>query len=310
MPRQPYVNSSIFLPLSKLPIIKFTFGFGRFVNKSLSKKVFAPLTKITYLQTSFAALPAMVSVHSSLQILIVVIEPTFPVQVLNNNSLQVLQKFNSSLTDLTMALLKLQRVEDYTFSWTPSLLILGLANNQIYYVAENAFYGLNSLRELNLYNNLLIHIPSGALEVFRKSASLVSLSLGANRIIELSTKDTFSAVSHSLTYLNLDISTKVSVIHINWIGLLHHLKTLIFSCSRDCHLSPHIFIESRRLLPSLQSVTIKSLGTVELYSHNLFAPCFQSWKSLMHLLQRSCLIRFFAVLKHALTWKSLICQEP
>ena len=61
-------NSRVFLPLGKLPIRTFAFGMAWFIDGlSMSKEVFAPLTNITYLQTSMIALPAMVSVHSCLQ---------------------------------------------------------------------------------------------------------------------------------------------------------------------------------------------------------------------------------------------------
>ena len=256
---QLYINSNVFLPLSKLPIKTFVFGWA-WVGKhqSISKEVFAPLTNMTYLQTSIVALPAMVSVYSSLQFLYIIAEPKCPVLVLNNTSLQVLQKLNASLTELIMTLVLLQRVEDHTFTWTPNLFTLGLNHNQISYIAKNAFYELNSLQTLSLYNNSLTYVPSDALEVFRKSASLQCLDLGKNRITELVKKDTFSAISNSVTYLNLDISNKLSEIHINWIGNLQHLKNLTFTIN-TIGSSSYIIIESER--PSLQTLDIRNIGT-------------------------------------------------
>ena len=87
--------------------------------------------------------------------------------------LQVLEKFNSSLSHLTIQYQPLlQRIEDDSFIWTPNLLTLKLDNNEINYLAKYAFNGLVTLQELNLASNDLRVVPSDALEVFRKSVSL------------------------------------------------------------------------------------------------------------------------------------------
>ena len=172
----------------------------------------------------------------------------------------MLQKWNTSLERLSINLLILERIEDYAFIWIPNLCILKLHNNQINYLANDAFYGLNSLQQLLLVRNSLTRISFDAFEVFRKSASLQHLDLSSNRISKLIDKDSFSAVSTSLSYLNLDINYKARIVTTEWIGVLENLKHLTLTCSNTIS---YILMKSDRPLPLLQTFQISDFGTVE-----------------------------------------------
>ena len=259
---QSNIRSSVFLPLSNLPIRAFIFqwAFGD-DYQPIDKKVFAPLTGIRYLITQYESLPAMNSLQCpSLETLALIIGRYVNVPVIDKTSLQVLEKWNTSLIELRMLLVLLQRVEDHTFTWIPNLLILDLDRNKINFIAKNAFYGLNTLEELILSNNSLTSVPD-ALEVFRISTSLQHLDLGTNKIIWPLASDTFSAVSNSLTYLNLAISNTFSNIPTNWIGTLQHLSELTLTSSDSQILTSSIKLNMSR--PTLQSLTIRYIGTIE-----------------------------------------------
>ena len=115
-----------------------------------------------------------------------------------------------------MVLFFLRRVEDYTFIWTPNLITLQMTPNQINYIAKDAFYGLNSLQELDLSNNSMTEI-SYAFEVFRNSISLRHIDLSSNRITSFTAEDVFHAVSTSLKYLNFDINNAGRTANTNWL---------------------------------------------------------------------------------------------
>ena len=259
-PIETNVSSETFHPLRKLPLKVFSFLFWMAdMNLSITKNMFAPLTSnIHTIQTSLTALPAIPSVHYPFQTLM--LKPdSISLHVVDNSSFQVLQKWNSTLQSLFLILLTLERVEDYAFIWVSSLRVLDLSNNQINYVAKYAFYGLNFLQQLILRENSLTYLPSDALEVFRKSASLQFLDLGSNEIIKLIDQNAFSAVSTSLSYLNLEINYK-ALVSTNWISLLQNLKHLTLTCPGNlCS----IRITSDRSLPSLQTIQFINYQSVE-----------------------------------------------
>ena len=253
------ISSDTIYPLRNLPLRDFAFGwFWADEIHSISKDVFQPLTSnITQLITVFAALPALLSLQYPCQTLLLYSADSSP-QVVDNTSLQVLQKWNTSLEILFLTLLNWERVEDYTFIWISSLIILDLSDNNINYLAGNAFYGLNSLLQLFLSDNSLTFISSDALEVFRKPASLQYLDLSSNVITKFIDRDVFSSVSTSLSYLNFEISSKLSIFYTSWIGLLHNLKHLLLTCKNPCI----IYISSDRSVSSLQTIQITNIVIV------------------------------------------------
>ena len=155
----------------------------------------------------------------------------------------------------------MERVEDYAFIWVFNLHTLDLSDNSINYLAKDAFYGLNSLLHLILYGNSLTSIPSDALEVFGKYAPFQYLDLSFNSITELINHDTFSAVSTSLSYLNLEISYKIHIISTKWVGLLQNLKHLTLTCTTP--LTCTFLITSNRSLSSLQTIKIINIEIVK-----------------------------------------------
>ena len=204
------------------------------------------------MKISFGAFPAMVSLHSPLQDLKLRADKGSPF-VLNNSSLQVLQKWNSSLECLEILLTTVRKVEDRTFIWTPNLLLLNLSNNQIKHIANDAFYGLNSLQQLLLSHNSLTDIPCDALEVFKKSSSLQQLDLNSNNIAGSIDHRAFSAISSTLRILKLQTSNGAGQTDTNWISVLQNLTQLTLTFN-DAH--SDVFIESEKPLVLLHTIQI------------------------------------------------------
>ena len=216
------------------------------------------------MQTAFSGLSAVTSLRYPCQTLILTAESRTGqghlLDKLDKNSLQILQKWNTSLEKLGVHFLNLERIEEHAFVWILNIRILDLSNNKINYAAKNAFYGLICLQQLILASNLLIHIPFDAFEVFRRSASLQYLDLSSNGITNIIDKDSFSAVSTSLSYLNLEINYIARIVSTDWIGLLENLKHLTLTCrSYICH----ILMNSERLLPLLQTIQISNFQRLE-----------------------------------------------
>ena len=159
------ISTSTLHALKNVPLEIFLFAYwfndisiSHFINKG----VFAPLTQIGTLYTPFSALPAMDSLLSPFEHLVITAELT-DVEVLNEQTFQTLTKCNVFLKQLTVHLVTLKRVEDHTCIWTFNLLILELDNNYINYLARGAFYGLNSLQKLTISHNSLAELPCDAL---------------------------------------------------------------------------------------------------------------------------------------------------
>ena len=74
-------------------------------------------------------------------------------------------------------------------------------------MGKYAFNGLVTLQELNLAFNDLKVVPSDALEVFRKFASLEYLDLRSNSISINIANDAFLAISASLSTFKLSTIT-------------------------------------------------------------------------------------------------------
>ena len=262
-PIKTNISSDSFHPLRKLPLRMFTFGWlwsGEVHSMTISKDAFAPLTSnVTRVQTSFSGLSAIPSLRYPCQSLALTGE-SGETLLLDKSSLQMLQKWNTSLERLSINLLSLERIEDYAFIWISNLRILRFHNNEINYLANNAFYGLNSLQQLILASNAFIRIPFNAFEVFRKCTSLQYLDLSSNGITKPIDKYSFSAISNSLSYLNLDINYKVNIATTDWISILGNLKHLTLTCSSNvCY----IRLTSDRLLPLLQSIQVSDFRTLE-----------------------------------------------
>ena len=164
IPFETQVYSDTLHQLRDLPLRVFTcVWFWEIGSPTISKDVFASLpSNITHIQTSFALLPAIPLLQCPCQYLYLSHDVSAP-QVVDINSLQVLQKWNKSLEILYLRLGSLERIEDHTFIWIPNLLTLNLQKNDISYLAKYAFYGLNSLQQLILSDNLLTYVPSDAL---------------------------------------------------------------------------------------------------------------------------------------------------
>ena len=119
-----------------------------------------------------------------------------------------------------------ERVEDNTFIWTPNLLMLDLAFNQIKHLTKNAFHGLHALEHLHLVANSLTEVPYEAFDVFKNSMSLKHLDLSSNRIVigDIA-QHAFSSVS-SLTRLQLEGNVMEKFTPIEWMDFLQNLKHL------------------------------------------------------------------------------------
>ena len=236
-------------PLSNLPLTHFAFGWWEKDDTLSINNMFAPLTSILHLRIPYEALPALKSLDSPLQYL-VIFKGKYSPKVVDNTSLQVLQKWNKSLESFRLSLKVLKRIENCAFKWIPSLLTLNLTLNQITYLSKESFFGLKFLLRLDLSHNSLSHVPSDALKVFSKYTFLQYLDISFNKLDEMNVQDAFSAVSSSLNYLNLGFNNIFFINNINWTSLLQNLTDLTLTCS-DCS-DPIIRIDSYTQLPSLQ----------------------------------------------------------
>ena len=222
---QTDLTADTFQQLSHSPLQELYFVWIWKTQKyTIDDETFAPLAKLTKLNTNIDALHALKFVHSQLSYLKLFFETTTPhMVVVNMTTLQVLQKWNTSLTHLTLSLYRLQQIDDYSFIWTPNLISLDLSENVINHLTKHAFYGLKSLQKLLLNANHLSKVPSEALEVFRKYATLQYLDLSSNRIGNIP-QDAFSTVSSSLIYLNVEIQYHVLATDVKWINLFQTLN--------------------------------------------------------------------------------------
>ena len=251
---------NIFQPLCNLPLTTFKFSWWEKDDSFSFSNMFEPLTSISFLIISYDALPAIKSLDSPLQNLILFNDKN-NIEVVESTSFQILQKWNTSLETFGLYLEVLKRIEDCTFEWIPNLLSLDLSGNQINHLGGKSFYGLKSLYELDLSQNSLSKVPSDAFKVLSKYASLQYLNLNSNNLDEMIVQDAFSAVSSSLNRLNLGFNSKIFVIdNINWIRSLQNLKDLTLTCS-DCSAS-NIIIDSYVQIPSLQKLQISAFPQV------------------------------------------------
>ena len=222
---QTDITSYTFQQLSYSPLQEFTFEwFWKSDQYTIDRETFAPLDNLTSLTTSSLALPALQSACSPLYHLELHYKPV-KYSVVNITTFQVLQNFNSTLTHLTLiwSFTPPQLIDDYSFIWTPNLIILELKWSFIKHLAKHAFFGLNSLQKLTLHRNYLFKVPSEALEVFRKSATLQHLDLSSNWISNIP-QDAFAAVSSSLTHLNMDNNFLQSLVSTTWLNLFRKLN--------------------------------------------------------------------------------------
>ena len=222
---QTDITSDTFQQLSHSPLQDLTFLWSWKWDNYTIGEIFAPLAKLTQLAISVTALPVLESVHSPLYKLEMYNFPTMSdLSVVNTTTLQVLQKWNKSLTHLTLLFIVLQQIDDYSFIWTPNLATLDLAQNKINHLAKHAFCRLRYLQKLLLNRNRLSEVPSEALQVFRKPATLQYLDLSQNGILNIP-EDAFSALSSSLTYLNIeDKHTDRGLTYTEWMNLLQKLN--------------------------------------------------------------------------------------
>ena len=222
---QTDITADTFQQLSHSPLQELYFVWGWKIQKyTIDDETFAPLANLTELTIRIDAFPALESLHSQLYSLY--LYPTFPFSdmvVVNVTTLQVLQKWNASLTHLVLYFATLQQIDDYSFVWTPNLISLDLSENEINHLTKHAFYGLKSLQKLLLNENHLSEVPSEALEVFRKYATLQYLDLSSNRITNIP-QDAFSAVSSSLIYLNVETQYSRTRTYVEWINLFQTLN--------------------------------------------------------------------------------------
>ena len=246
------ITNEILFPLSRASLQELDFHWiwlnSRF---SIESHVFAPLANVTTLIAPFSPIPVLESLNSPLNVLSLKTPADHNLYkdflVVSKKTLQVLQKWKSSLTVLQVNTGIVQRVEDFTFIWTPSLLILDLGINEINYLEQNAFYGLTLLENLILTANLLYAVPSGALEVFKNCASFQHLDLSSNKITGTIENDAFSAVSSSLIYLDLQSNSFATVGRYKptvWLSLFQKLDYLVLGDQTQSNMRIEIQLQS------------------------------------------------------------------
>ena len=246
------LTMNTFVPLSHLPLETFTFAWYRIpIKYTLDGEIFATLTNVTELFTPWKALPSSESVPPLLSYLKLVTQWRNTLTEVDRTTLQHLQKLNSSLTYLSINLVTVKVVNDYSFIWTQNLTTLDLSMNEINHLSTHAFHGLRSLKTLLLNINQLSQVPSGALEVFRYS-TLQYLDLSANKISNIAT-NAFSALGSSLKYLTIEGNE--FVFHVDWLEFLAKLNHDFIKGMVD------ILIHEYFPLPLLQTFQITSTNS-------------------------------------------------
>ena len=222
-----YIRNDTFHNFSHLPILTFYFYVSNFLGYTcvVEKGIFAPLSNVTDIFMFTETLPALGSLNAPLKSLKLQSVEQSLIYV-NKTTLQVLEKFNSTLVIVFIHYQSLQEIEDDSFIWTPNLIVLELDNNRINYLSKYAFRGLISLQELNLAFNDLTVVPSDTLEVFRKYVLLRYLDLSSNSISSNIAKDAFSVISASLTMLKLSVKQHLPSQSISWVDKLQTLHLL------------------------------------------------------------------------------------
>ena len=256
------VTDAIFRPLAGLPIQNFTFvwQFKCIWDCYLDITTFEPFINVRELFTDVLLLPALGSLHSPLQTLILTSFSRGYPTVIGNTTFEVLSNLKESLTRLFL-FLPIRHIENDAFRWTPNLILLSVAYSQLQIMDKEAFRGLTDLQKLYLCDNQLAAVPSDALSVIGKYQSLQYLDLGSNGISAIS-DDAFSAVS-SLFYLNLE-NTKFQdlIIHVTrWLDVLQNLKHIVFGSSGLILTS--VDIDLLVPIPSIQILELKSISVLE-----------------------------------------------
>ena len=253
-------TSNIFDQLDSLHITKLAFFYWGDFTK-INKDVWAPLHNLTTLYMSITALPSLSSLDSPLQSLKLFPNSNSP-KVMDETSLKVLQKWNTSLEYLQMSIRSLVWVEDYTYVWTPNLLTVNLSYNQIDHLAKHAFFRLRYLQTLDLSSNLLTEVPS---DVLKNTVSLRYLDLNAYRISTDIAQDSFSALSTTLTHLNLEYNSVIigDASDTNWLEFLSNLKHLTLKISNHPSGAQKILtVTSQSLHPSIYTLQISNFMNV------------------------------------------------
>ena len=170
----------------------------------------------------------------------------------------------------------------YTFFGSAKLSYLNLEDNRLTEMAENAFLGLeNTLRELNLKDNMFHSFPMSAVKILKK---LQSLNLANNRISNITAEpftrlDTIRLLdlnANLFTYLDSETLACMPSLQRLWMasnGLedieagslsgLHDLETIDLSSNSLTDLPRDIFAHTRRLeRVDLSRNKLKSLAGV------------------------------------------------
>ena len=262
-----YITNATFHPLAGLPIQKlYVLCVQPTTRYWVDKTAFASFTSLLRLYTDFAALPALGSLHSPLQILELQSSSGKSSYALHSTTLQVLSKFKVSLFFLILYKTNLSQIENDAFMWIPNLTILVIWGSKVQSVAQYSFRGLTSLQTLDLNDNQLTSVPSKALNVIGKSTSLQNLDLGFNSVYTIA-DDAFSGVS-SLTYLdvgNMKYKDEGKVVYTRWLPLLTNLKHLVLGTFEMSYTFPNISLPVPFL--SLQTFEMKNYRVVTFEQH-------------------------------------------
>ena len=253
----PVTNTTL-QPLAGLQIQKLTLLWKALSTQRIDEAAFTPFTSIQRLITDFIALPALGSLHSPLQTLLLLsFSEKFP-YILQSTTLQVLSKFKESLKRLELFEPNLYQIDNGAFMWMPNLIKLGISAGKVQTVAQYSFRGLTALQILDLQDNQLTAVPSEAISYIGKFTSLQYLDLSRNSLSTIA-DDAFLGVS-SVTYLNLGNNKYIHKlpVYARWLNVLPNLKHLILGTFESSN-SDMITISLPTPLLSLQIFEIRNV---------------------------------------------------
>ena len=254
------VTSAILQPLDGLPIQDFTLSWlPQCKYCYLNITTFETLTNVRKLYIDFTLLPALESLSSPLDTLILKsFSMGYPI-VIGNTTFEVLAKVKESLV-LLFLFFPIHHIENDAFTWTPNLIGIGVYG-QLQTLDKQAFRGLTGLQGLYLSGNHLTAVPSEALAVIGKFQSLQLLDLSSNRITSIP-DGAFLGVSslHTLSLENNRFDDLI--INTRWLNVLQNLQHINFGSSGGAIFNS-VDIDLPVPLPSIKTLELNSIRAVK-----------------------------------------------
>lgn len=148
---------------------------------------------------------------------------------------------DSTITELDLSSKGIVALDDLVFGKLSNLKTLWLNENNITFLHENTFYGLEKLEKLYLFYNKLQSLPK---DIFKPLKNLKRLELSMNKLAYLD--ETIFSFNTKLEKLSLDFN-ELSQLPLKIFDNLTYLHTLVLSSNNLISLPDEIFQNLNRL---------------------------------------------------------------